>query len=180
MSEKDVIDNENKSSLYLVCPLDYLEYSIKTSFNGDAYFCTALGVYFEFDLDTQFNLWNIIHENNIGQVVLVTSLNNPLYKKAFENEVECSDHLAKSLYKTCMKIGSNRLMNLFHQNLYLLVYWHLKKQMTRLMRTEYLGKKIKSNGMLLKAFIRQPKQNRFCDLEEMAWKGHLFNNISYN
>ncbi len=168
------------SSLYLICPSDSLEHLIETEFKGDVYFYTALGVYFEFDINSQLSLWKIIHENDIDQITFVTSIANSFYKDALQDRIKYPCPLTESLQRTHIKIYNDSHAGLFHYNFHLLVYQHLKKQINRLINTEYLGKQIKNNKLCLNAYIYQPYNDEFCNITDMEWKGQLFNHISYN
>jgi len=69
----------SENCLFLICPTDYMESLLTTSFLGQAFFYTALGVCFQWDITTQKNLIDFIRKEKIKQIVLITKMNNKFF-----------------------------------------------------------------------------------------------------
>ena len=178
---KSVIYHGTRKSLFLICPTDNMEQIIKNGFAGNAYFYTALGVYFRFELEDQLNLWDIIKDNSIDQVVFVTSIDNRFYKEALRDKTKQHSPILQSLNKTKMKLPNYEMRaTAITSNLHLLASYHLKDQIKRLLSTDYLGTFLRSEEVKVTACIYAPYRQQFCGLSEMEMKGHLINDICYN
>lgn len=167
--------------LFLICPTENTEQLIRNHFTGEAFFCTALGGYFQFDFNTQSNLWDLICKNNINQIVFVSSIDNVFYKQAFKRNIKHSYHIDNVLSETKKNIFEHSLhSNIFSSNFYLLAARHLTNQKKRLLSTNYLGSNLKREQVSVKAYVYQPKDNSFYSPRGIKEKEYLTKNIVYN
>ena len=171
----------SNKSLFLICPTDHMEERIEHDFRGEAFYFNALGVYFDFGIETQLNLRKVIRRNNINQIIFITSLDNIFYKKVFEDTLKSISPLVDALDETRKKVNNYDIeSNWFSSSFQLFVSQHLKNQINRLLKTDYLGTEIREQGITLRAFIYQPIQRSFCSLNSIDINGNLLNQISYN
>ena len=178
---KNSLKSTSIRSLFLICPTDNLEQDISNDFAGEAFFCTALGGYFEFDLETQSNIWDLICEKGINQIVFVSGINNVFFKHAFEKNVKHDFRVDEALSKTKKKIFKHLIYpEVFSSNFHLLAAHHLANQKNRLLSTSYLGGYLKREEILVKAYVYQPEDNFFYPLNKIEEKGYLLSGISYN
>ena len=167
--------------LFFVCPTDHLEVPIRKQFMGEAFFCSALGVHFEFDIQMQFDLWDLIGENAIEQVIFVSAITNVFYKEAFENPESSGFSIIESLAQTRKK-DSNHMKDLQHffPNLHALAASHLAEQKERLLSSNYLGNLLASEHVAVGAYVYEPRKEAYYHLEEVKKKGEVLSNISFN
>jgi len=167
--------------LFLICPTDNIEQLICNNFTGEAFFYTALGGYFEFDFNTQSNLWDLICKKNINQIVFVSAINNVFYKHAFEKNVKHNYPVDEALSETKKKVFKYLMHpEVFSSNFHLLAARHLINQKKRLLATRYLGNHLKREKVSAKAYVYQPEDNFFYSPREIEEKGYLINSLSYN
>ena len=178
---KNSLKSTSNRSLFLICPTDNLEQDISNDFPGEAFFCTALGGYFEFDLETQSNIWDLICEKGINQIVFVCGINNVFFKHAFEEKVRHNYRVDEALSKTKKKIFKHLMYpGVFSSNFHLLAAHHLANQKKRILATLYLGNQLKREKIFVKAYVYQPEGHFFYPLNEIEEKGYLMQRISYN
>ncbi len=171
------LGNEQLSRLFLVCPTDNIEQVVRKNFEGEAFFYTALGVHFEFDRQTESDLWEIIVEKSIDQVVFVSSIENVFYEDAFGNARKRNYQIDAVLTKARMKISKPTSIA---PNIHLLVAVHLASQKSRLLSTEYLGHQLTNRDIPVDICVYQPRTESFHSLGEIDEKGHLLDGISSN
>jgi len=167
--------------LFLICPTDCIEQPIHQYFDGNGYFYTALGAYFEFDFKVQSTLWELICDRNIKEVIFVTAINNLLYQDVFDRNEKHNYPVDQAL-----EIARNEITNhtkphkAYYSNYHLLVAHHLKKQKHRLLSTHYLGNRLRDNNIDIDVYVYQPNKEKFCSHREIEETGYLLNSISYN
>jgi len=167
--------------LFLVCPTDSMELIIRNKFMGEPFFVTALGAYFEFDLQEQLDLWDLICENRITQIVFVSSIDNLFYWRTFEKHRKHHYPIDKALARTWKKISENRLEpGVFFPNVHLLAARHLANQKKRLLSTDYIGGHLSKENVAVKAYVYHPQEEVFYSLAEIEERGCLLNSISCN
>jgi hypothetical protein len=143
MSNKS-LKSSSMRRLFLICPTDNLEQVISNDFEGETFFCTALGGYFEFDLKTQSNVWDLICENDINQIVFVIGINNVFFKHAFEKKVKHNYRVDEALSKTKKKIFKHLMyLEVFSSNFHLLAAHHLANQKKTITVYSLFGKSFK-------------------------------------
>jgi len=180
MSNKS-LKSSSMRRLFLICPTDNLEQVISNDFEGETFFCTALGGYFEFDLKTQSNVWDLICENDINQIVFVIGINNVFFKHAFEKKVKHNYRVDEALSKTKKKIFKHSMyFEVFSSNFHLLAAHHLANQKKRLLSTLYLGNHLKREKISVNSYVYQPEDDFFYPLNEIKEKGYQMQMISYN
>ena len=117
--------NESINRLFLVCPTDGMEPLIRKEFEGEAFFYTALGACFEFDIQTENSLWEMILDNDIRQIVFLSSTSNVFYQDAFSKQQKRDYPIDVALAKTRKSIFHHKS---FTPNVHLLAANHLKSQ----------------------------------------------------
>lgn len=170
-----------RTRLFLVCPTDSLEVLIRKKFMGDAFFCTALGVYFKFDHQLQNDLWDLIKDNGIEEVILVSSVDNVFYRQAFNKRHKYNYPVNKVLSR--MEEGQSGQLNCsgaFFSNLYSLVSNHLTDQKERLLSTDHLGSNLTYENIAVKAYAYQPFEEVYYTPHEIQRRGSLLNGVSCN
>ena len=168
-------------NLYLVCPTDNLEMPIRNEFGGTAFFYTALGVYFEFDVPTQYDLWELIERQHIERLLFISSVQSDFYKRAFDVQRQNVYPVDRELAKIRRGIFEPGILPGYGLPDYtLLASEHLATQKERVLSTEYLGYQLISHTIEVKAYLFLPQYTVFRSLEEMEWKTSLIHNISLN
>ena len=178
-----IISRENtaKNSLFLVCPMDRMEPLIRDKFSGEAFFCSALGVYFEYDIQTQFSLWDLIRENRIDRVIFATSVNNVFYRQAFKKIATTTYPINETLADTRKQLADHLMSSdVLFPNFHLLAAQHMANQKERLLTTQYLGAKLTKGNVEVKAYVYQPQEGVFYNLGEVEKRGHLLSKVSCN
>ena len=170
---KNSLKSTSIRSLFLICPTDNLEQDISNEFAGEAFFYTALGGYFEYDLKTQSDVWDLICEKGINQIVFVCGINNVFFKHAFEEKVRHYYRVDEALIKTKKKIFKHLIHpEVFSSNFHLLAAHHLTNQKNRLLSTPYLGGYLKREEIPVKAYVYQPEEHIFYPLNKIDEKGY--------
>ena len=72
--------------LYFVCPTDYLEPVINTTFKKENYYLTSLGNSIAFDTDRVEQLNELLQTKNIRDITFVLSDNNRIVSDALEKK----------------------------------------------------------------------------------------------
>ena len=167
--------------LFLVCPTDCIEQTILNDFKGKAFFCTALGVYFEFDFVMQSNLWDLICEQSIKQVVFVTAIDNVFYENVFNEKLKLNFPADEALAGVKKRISKHLIQpGVFSSNYHLLVANYLKNQSRRLMSSSYLGSRLRSEKISVNAYVYDPMKKHFSSCRKTEQMGNLINSISPN
>ena len=168
-------------NLYLVCPTDNLEMPIRNEFGGTAFFYTALGVYFEFDEPTQYDLWELIERQHIERLLFISSVESDFYKRVFDVRRQNVYPVDRELARIRRRIFEPGILPGYGlPNYPLLASEHLATQKERVLSTEYLGCQLISNTIEVKAYLFLPQYTVFQSLEEMEWKAPLIHSISLN
>ncbi len=168
-------------TLFLVCPTDNMEQLILNNFKGEAFFYTALGVYFEFDFRTESRLWELICENGINQIIFVSTIHNIFYQHAYARKGKHNFPIDKVLAETKKKISKNLIQpEAFGSNFHLLAAKHLRNQKKRLLSSPYLGEHLKKEKIPVKAYVYEAHEKIFYHLREIEQRGYLLNSISNN
>jgi len=174
----------NKTSgnrLFLTCPTDGMEQPILKEFKGESFFYTALGVYLELDFKAQSSLWNLIYENDINQIVFVSSVDNIFYKNLLEERGKHNSPVDRILYHTQRRIFYQFTpLEAFSSHYYLLAASYLKDQVKRLLSTDYLGAHLIKEQIAVEAFVYHPEDKVFYDHHDIEEKRYLLNTFSYN
>lgn len=156
------VKTNSKKILFLICPTDSMEKSILTHFSGVGYFYTALGVYFEYDFTMQSELWELICEHRIEEVVFVTAFNNVFFVDVSNKNVKHSYPVDEALAEAKSRISKHLIQpEVFSSNYHLLVANHLKHQKRRLLSTNYLGSRLKKEKIMVNAYAYHPEKINF-------------------
>ncbi len=167
--------------LFLICPTDYIEQAIQNQFNGETYYYTALGVYFEWDHKIESWLWELICEQGIDQIVIVSAIDNIFYSGDLDKNSRRSYPIDEAVIETKKKLSKHLMQpEIFSSNLHLLVARHLANQKQRFLETTSLGSRIRSGGIEVKAYVYRPQEETFCSLEECIQRGNLLSSVSVN
>ena len=75
-----------KSTLFLVCPTDFLESTINKEFKGDNLFYSSLGNNASFCTNTVTNLEELVINNNIKEIYFVLSTQNKIILHAMAGQ----------------------------------------------------------------------------------------------
>lgn len=178
---KSIWEGARHNVLFFACPTDNLELLLRKRCKGEVFFCTALGVHFEFDSEMQHGIWELICENAVDQVIFLSAVNNVFYKQAFEKRRKCSYPVNESLAKTRKKVcGHSVRSGVFFPNIHSLVAGHLTEQIEHLLSTEYLGARLMTEQIAVEACVYDPQNEMYHSLEEIEQKGELLSNISCN
>jgi len=149
--------------LFLICPTDHIEDVLDQTCSHKAYFYTALGANFNWDLVTQQCLIELIENQKIDQLIFVTKNTNHFYKETVESKNEYSSfridksliHLEKTLPNCFLKQSHPILKTM------LLASRHLQKQYQNILETTILGKDLKQKGIVTKSFVYHPDTEVF-------------------
>lgn len=74
------------SSLFLLCPTDFLEPIIETKYKGANYFYASLGNVLTFDLSTLENIKNLLNKKDIRKIYFVLADDNKIFLDALEEQ----------------------------------------------------------------------------------------------
>lgn len=177
----DLWENISTKTLFLICPTDRIELLILQKIRSKAFFYTALGVDFEFDLDTQCDLRELIVKNRIKRIVFLSAINNVFYRKAFEQRGPYHYPVSRTLARIRKEIYPQRMPpGVFLPNFYGLAARHLAIQKKRLLSTKYLGYHLVEQEIAIEIYFYEPRAEVFYNLEEIEKKGQWLDNISFN
>lgn len=176
-----LLTQSTKNKLYLICPTDSIETVIYESFAGEPFFYTALGAYFQLDLQSQFKLVDLVKSKKIEQIVLISSINNVFFKYVFGNKNKLDFPILKSLSQIKKKAFPGiEYPEVFASNFHLLAVKHLMHQKNRLINSSFFGRYLKNEKIIVQALVYQPNEKAFYDLKETERLGILMESIAYN
>jgi len=172
----------SKNCLFLICPTDAMEPLLAKRFKGQAFFYTALGAYFEWDLSTQENLISLIKRRNIKQIVVLTKMTNTF----FVEKLKVKYNLANYSVEKSLQFIEDALpkhwgywdKTLSRQRLFATTY--IEEQKSRLLSTPYLGTLMKERKIPVTSFLYDGDEGRFLKTESMKQQIQLFESISIN
>ncbi len=145
---------EYGNTLFLICPTDHMEGVLRHTCRNEAFFYTALGANFRWDIDIQQSLVNIIENQKITQVIFITKNTNLFYREVLEPEVEPFFNVNRTLLqldKTLPKYFLNQSHPILR--IMLLASRHLQKQQKYLLETSILGKAFKEHRVVTQSFV---------------------------
>ena len=172
----------SENCLFLVCPTDFMEPALRKNCQGQAFFYTALGACFDWNLSTQKNLIGLIKRRNIGQIVLVTKMDN----RFFRDKVKVKYNLAHFPVEKALQSIEDSLPEHFHHwdkplpQLSVLALHYLNAQKRRLLDSEPIGQLIQRKQISIEIQIYDAKKRSFLNMEKLEGKIHLFDSISVN
>lgn len=70
------------STLFFICPTDFLETEIMKCFSSDNYFLSSLGNNYHFDFENVAHIQTLICSKNITQVIFVSDFRNTFFSNA--------------------------------------------------------------------------------------------------
>jgi len=153
---------EYGNCLFLICPTDHIESVLSQTCSTKAFFYTALGASFNWDVPTQRSLTTLIEKHKITQAVFVTKHTNLFYKEAFESNCESLFQVNNTLLaldKTlpdCFLQQSHPMLRTM-----LLASRHLQKQQRNVLRTSILGETLKKYKVVTGSFVYHPDNEIF-------------------
>ena len=142
------------STLCLICPMDCMEQIILRHVEGEVFFYTALGVYFEFGHAEQRRLGELISKHDINQIAFISSIDSTFYKSALCWQVQHRYPVEKSLAQARREISNHpKRQPAFSSNICLLAAEHLTEQKKRLRTSHFLGNRIKQEDIGVEAYV---------------------------
>lgn len=172
---------KQRNRLFLICPTDHIQKRVLDNFQGCAFFCSALGVYFEFDEETQYKIAEVVGRKGIDEIIFISDFNNIFYRQTHDHSVFGHYSIREALQKTKEKLSIHlQDPRVFSLNRHLLISNHLKDQRNRLLETSYLGELLEQSNIQVRAYIYYPTEHRFLNLEQLESKGHLLSDIAHN
>ena len=158
-----------------------MELIIPKHFAGEAFFHTAIGVYFEFDIQAQFEIWDLVLKHGIKQIVFATAINNVFYKDACKRYPAHNYSVTKVLTQTRKSIShDHKSGDELFPNFHLLAAQHLANQKNRLMSSSYIGAQLKQVRIEVSALVYHPQRQSFSSLHATEVRGKLLNIASCN
>ncbi len=170
------------NNLFLICPTDHIESVLNRTSGSKAYFYTALGASFSWDIATQQGLTALIENKNIDQVIFVTKYTNLFYKETVATENEYASFRVNQKIIKLEKTLPNYFLKQSHPMLkvMLLASRHLHRQQQCILETSLLGKTLKQNRICLKSFVYHPGNEAFFTPKMIEKKVLLYGKLSPN
>jgi len=167
--------------LFLICPTDHLEDILSQTCNTKAFFYTALGANFNWDITTQKNLISLIEKQKIKQIVFVTKHSNLFYQEALEPDSEP----LFAVYDTLLKLDKTLpgyFLNQSHPilRIMLLASRNLQRQQKHILETSLLGKALKHKKTIIQSFVYHPENEVFYPPKIIEKKVLLYGMVSSN
>ncbi|WP_299255554.1 hypothetical protein [uncultured Aquimarina sp.] len=165
----------------MICPTDNIESILRQTYSGKAFFHTALGANFRWDIDTQKSLLTLIENQKITQVVFITKYMNIFYREVLEPEIEPFFNANETLLQLD-KTLPDFFLNQSHPilRIMLLASRHLQKQQRYMLETSVLGKSLKHNKIITESFVYQTNNLIFYPPETIEKKVLLYGKLSPN
>lgn len=88
-----------KSTLFFICPCDYLESEIKYRFSGSHYFYTAIGNNYIFNHKSIEQINSFLNKNFISKIIFVANFRSPFYVNTINENLPTSSKSIKSVQK---------------------------------------------------------------------------------
>lgn len=169
------------NSLFLICPTDHMEDVLRQTCSTEAFFYTALGANFRWDIDTQENLISVIKNQNITQVIFITKNTNIFYREVLEPEIEPFFNANKTLLQLDKTLPKHFLSQ-SHPILrvMLLASRHLQKQRKYMLDTPILGKALKHHNVITQSFVYHLNSQIFYPPKIIENKVLLYGKLSPN
>lgn len=171
----------SKNCLFLICPTDCIEALISINFKGQAFFYTALGACFEWDIKTQKSLVETIAKKNIRQITLVTKMNNTF----FMDKIKVKYNLANYSIEEALQDIEDKLPQHFTfwdklPKLKILATHHLKQEQQKLVNITILGDFISSKNILVNSFLYNDENQKFIKSKTLRQQIIFFEEFSIN
>ena len=172
----------SKNCLFLICPTDGMEPLLAKRFSGQAFFYTALGAYFEWDLPTQESLIALIKRRNIKQIAVLTKITNTF----FMDKLKVKYNLANYSVEKSLQFIEDSLPE--HWNHWeksiskqrLLATTYIEEQKLRLMGANSLGTLINDGKIPVTSFLYDDEAGKFLKTASLTKQIQLFETISIN
>lgn len=74
--------------LFLICPTDFIEQTLKNQFESECFFYNALGLNFHWDNDTVNAILCLVNKYSIDDIVFISDFRNAFYKNCLEEKKE--------------------------------------------------------------------------------------------
>jgi len=155
MSLKQSI-SRSRNCLFLICPTDHIEGVVTQIYGEKAYFYTALGANFCWDVRTQKSILELIENRNIEQIVFLTKCSNLFYKKVTvpEQKLQLSYPIGQTLQKLDKTLPHGFLsQSHFIMRIMLLASRHLQEQHRHILKTSILGRSLKKKFVSINEFV---------------------------
>ncbi len=172
---------KSKNYLFLICPTDYMENILNSTYREKAFFYTALGADFSWDNSTQLKLIELIESQNVTQIVFVVKSTNRFYQKtnALENvsKFRINDTLLgiEESLPNCFLNQSHPMLKTM-----LLASRHLQQQQQQILETAVLGNFLIHRKIDIKSFVFNPDTTLFFTPEIIEKKVLLYGTLSSN
>jgi carbonic anhydrase len=153
---------KNKAKLYLICPDCQIENIIRSKFEKDSYFLTALGAVFnmsEFKYAEEVN--HYINKLDISEIVIVTDV-DCTFKKAVVCQDETFDTRAEREL-TKLRVNNNSLFEDLgvEEEKKMLAKLNIYQQTLNLLNIAFIGNKIRENKIKISGLIYHRKKRLF-------------------
>ncbi len=172
---------ESSNCLFMICPTDNLESVLRQSCSSKAFFYTALGANFRWDIDTQQSLITLIENQKITQVIFITKYTNIFYREVLEPEIEPFFNVSETLLQMDRTLP-DYFLNQSHPILRIMLFAsrHLQRQQKHIIETPILGKALKKNIISIQSFVYHPKNRIFYPPRIIEKKALLYSKLSPN
>jgi len=171
----------SRNCLFLICPTDHIEGFLGQVYAKKAYFYTALGASFNWDIPTQNSLVTLIENHKIHSIVFITKYTNIFYKEALESSCE-SLFQVNDILLGINETLPNYLLKQSHPILrtMLLASRHLQRQKKHILQTSILGRILKQKNITIKSLVYHTDSEMFYTPEMIEKKVLLHSKIYLN
>ncbi|WP_299218148.1 hypothetical protein [uncultured Aquimarina sp.] len=172
---------ESGNCLFMICPTDNIESVLRQTCSGKAFFYTALGANFRWDIDTQQSLITLIENQKITQIIFITKYTNIFYREVLEPEIEPFFNVSETLLQMDRTLP-DYFLNQSHPILRIMLFAsrHLQRQQKHILETSILGKALKHNVIITQSFVYHPNNQIFYPPRIIEKKVLLYGKLSPN
>ncbi|WP_034242108.1 hypothetical protein [Aquimarina atlantica] len=171
-----------EKTLFLVCPMDFMEPVIRERYKGNSFFYTALGVVLEFDEPTQHSLYKLIRKEEIDHITLVAKADGDFYQGAlldWQTPLHLPVERSLAKLKTGIAPRIERQKGSFLKSR-MIIGEHLDYQRERLLNTELLGIELLRNGIGVNSLVYEPSSKSFTTTGDVLDRAKLFDGMMAN
>ncbi len=171
----------SENCLFLICPTDHMEHVLNQTHGKKAYFYTALGANFCWDLVTQESIIKLIESRNISQIIFITKYTNQFYQEMVTSKGHSLFRISQTLRKI-EKTLPHHFLEQSHPILktMLLASRNLQRQSADILATPILGEKLKQDKVVTKCFVYYPETEIFYTSETIEKKVLLYGQLCIN
>ncbi|WP_298541437.1 hypothetical protein [uncultured Aquimarina sp.] len=172
---------ESGNCLFMICPTDNIESVLRQTYDCQAFFYTALGANFRWDIDTEQSLITLIENQKITQLIFITKYTNLFYREILEPEIEPFFNVNETLLQVD-KTLPDYFLSQSHPILRMMLFAsrHLQRQQKNILETPILGKALKHNMITTQSFVYHPNNHSFYPPRIIEKKVLLYGKLSPN